>query len=201
MEGLHGPAAGQRVNPAVLRQLLPGYSAAELDQLLAASHEHDFAAGEWLCREGTTASSCFLVTSGAVEVVKLLDGHERVLATLRPGTFVGQMALIDSEPRSASVRALAPTQTLEIRRADFQRLLDARSPRALRFQEQIAVAGIRQLRAATDRLALVLCNSVRPTASQPTPTLDREALARIQAGTSEWEVVLDESARAGRKMS
>jgi CRP-like cAMP-binding protein len=189
VDGPAGPPAWKRMKASALRGLLPGYSSRELDQFLGASRTRHFLAGTWLCREGEPASSCFLITTGAVEVVKYLDGDERVLAALRPGTIVGQTALVDGALRSASVRAMSATTALEIRRKTFQRLMQQGSPLALRLQEQIAIAGIRQLRAAADQLALVLAHSVQPSGKR-TATVDRLALAFIQAGTGEWDVPL-----------
>ena len=189
------------MNVSALRALLPGYSCHELDQLLGATRTRHFPAGTWLCREGDPASSCFLIATGAVEVVKYLDGEERVLATLRPGTLVGQTALVEGALRSASVRAMSATTALEIRRRSFQRLVQQGSPLALRLQEQIAIAGIRQLRAAADQLALVLAHAVRTSSRRPA-TVDRLALAFIQAGTGEWDVHLAPTAcplPAGKK--
>lgn len=177
------------MNASALRPLLPDYPNRELDQLLGATRTRHFSAGAWLCREGAPASSCFLIATGAVEVVKYLDGEERVLATLRPGTLVGQTALVEGALRSASVRAVSATTALEIRRRSFQRLLQRGSSLALRLQEQIAIAGIRQLRTAADQLALVLAHAVRPSGKRA-PTVDRLALAFIQAGTGEWDVPL-----------
>jgi CRP-like cAMP-binding protein len=174
---------------SALQGLLPGYSDAELDQLLAATRTRRFPASTWLWHEGDRASSCFLIATGAVEVVRYLDGDERVLATLRPGTLLGQTALVDGALRSASVRARSATTTIEIRRKTFQQLVQQGSPLALRFQERIAVAGIRQLRAATDRLALVLAHALQPSGERA-GTVDRLALAFIQAGTGEWDMPL-----------
>jgi len=113
-----------------------------------------------------------------------------VLATLRPGTLVGQTGLVEDSLRSASVRAQSATTALEIKRRTFQRFVQQGSPLAMHFQEQIAIAGIRQLRAAADQLALVLAQAVRPSGKQPA-TVDRRALAFIQAGTGEWDLPLD----------
>jgi len=174
---------------SALRRLLPGYPGTDLDLFLAATRTRNFPAGTWLCREGQPASSCFLIATGAVEVVKYLDGEEHVLATLSPGALLGQTALVDGAFRSASLRAVCATTSLEIRRRTFQRLAQQGSPLALRFQEQIAIAGIRQLRAATDRLALVLAHAIRPSGKR-SAAVDRLALACIQAGTGEWDMPL-----------
>jgi CRP-like cAMP-binding protein len=174
---------------ASARDPLPGYSSAEIDQLVGVTRPRHFSAGAWLCREGDTASSSFIIAVGAVEVVKYLDGSERVLATLRPGALVGPTALVDGSLRSASVRATFATTAFEIKRKAFQRFVQAGSPLAVRLQEQIAVAGIRQLRAAADRLAQVLARAIRPLDKRPA-AVDRLALAFIQAGTGEWGVRL-----------
>jgi CRP/FNR family transcriptional regulator, cyclic AMP receptor protein len=172
---------------ADLQGLLPGYSTGEVEQVLAATRPRRFRAGGWLYREGDAATSCFFLVKGVVEVVKLLDGEEQVLATLPPGHLVGQPGLVTGAIRSASVRAKVASSVLEIKRRSFQSALQASHAFALRFQEQIAVAGIRQLRAATDQLAIILSHSLRP-AGQPSAPLDRQALAFIQACTGEWEV-------------
>ena len=115
--------------------LPPGYSRAELNQLLAATRTRHFAAGTWLSRDGAPGSSCFLIATGAVEVVKYLDGEEHVFATLRPGSLVGQTALVEGALRSASVRAISATTALEIRGKTLQRFVQQGSPLAQRLQE------------------------------------------------------------------
>jgi CRP-like cAMP-binding protein len=74
------------------------------------------------------------------------------IATLGPGALVGQLALLDRAPRSATVTATAETAALEVRADAFTNLVRASSPIALRFQGQVALAGVRQLRAATRQL-------------------------------------------------
>lgn len=133
---------------------LAAYPPDELEVLLTVAKAREVATGEDLCREGDPGRSCFLVVAGALRITKL--GTEGILATLGPGTFVGQMALVDHAPRSATVTAREPTMVLEFAREPFERMLAARSPLALRFQEQIAIAGIRQLRQATTRLVEAL---------------------------------------------
>ena len=57
----------------------------------------------------------FLITSGDVAIIK--DGRE--LARLGEGDFFGEMALLDNFRRSATAKALAPTETLALLRSDF----------------------------------------------------------------------------------
>jgi CRP-like cAMP-binding protein len=172
-----------------LKDLLPGYTKGEIDQILLATRSRQFPPGSLLYREGTAGTSCFLLTSGSLEVVKSVDGQERVLATMRPGSLVGQSALVTGSIRTASLRAKTKAVTLEIRRRSFQNLLKATQPFAMRMQEQITLAGIRKLRATTARLAMVLANSVGRGARNA-GALDRDALTYISACTSEWDMPL-----------
>jgi CRP-like cAMP-binding protein len=62
--------------------------------------------GEELLREGDPASSMFVVHEGEIEIFKGgKDGPEQTLAMLRQGDCVGEMSLIDIQPRSATARA------------------------------------------------------------------------------------------------
>jgi CRP-like cAMP-binding protein len=178
-----------------LRDLLPGYTKGEIDQILVATRARQFSPGSLLYREGTAGTSCFLLTSGSLEVVKSVDGQECVLATMRPGSLVGQSALVPGSVRSASLRAKTKAVTLEIRRRSFQNLLKATQPFALRLQEQLAVAGIRKLRATTARLATVLANSVA-TPGKYAGAMDRQALSYISACTGEWDMPLGSGGKA-----
>lgn len=154
---------------AALRELGPlrEFTDGELDTLIAVAPVRRFAAGELLCREGTAGASCFVLVSGEVEIRKAFGTTERVVATLRAGAVVGQMALVDHGKRSASARSVGVTVTLELERDVFERLLHSESPLALRFQEQVAVAGIRQLRMATERLVLLRSEGARLQAGSP----------------------------------
>jgi CRP-like cAMP-binding protein len=183
------------VNAAALRALpsLAGYPDAELELLASVAQPVTIPAGGLVCREGQAGQSCFIVVRGSIDVFKTLGAGDRVLATLGPGAMVGQMALVDRAPRSASVRARTDTIALELSREVFERLLHAHSPFALRFQHQIAVAGIRQLRTALDRVALLA--SQRPARPEPTDE-GALALACVQAATEDWDISLDDMEKA-----
>jgi CRP/FNR family cyclic AMP-dependent transcriptional regulator len=174
---------------------LAAYPPDELEVLLTVAKAREVATGEDLCREGDPGRSCFLVVAGALRITKL--GTEGILATLGPGTFVGQMALVDHAPRSATVTAREPTMVLEFAREPFERMLAARSPLALRFQEQIAIAGIRQLRQATTRLVEALGKErasvrVNVQSARDTEGAGRDDVLRyIQAAANEWDLDLE----------
>jgi CRP-like cAMP-binding protein len=144
--------------PNRLRKLagLKGFTEAELGMLLRVATPREYAQGDVLLAEGAPCESCLVLTSGEVEVTKQVGGRERRLAVLPVGSIVGQIALVQSGARQATVRASSSVTALELGRHNFERLLAARAPLALRFQEQVATASIRQLRLANERLATVL---------------------------------------------
>jgi CRP/FNR family transcriptional regulator, cyclic AMP receptor protein len=92
----------------------------DLKRLAAGTVSRHFDKGDMIVKENELAVGFFLVSSGRAEVVKGAEGpNPRVLGSLGPGEFFGDMALLDSYPRSASVRALEDTECLVLSRWDF----------------------------------------------------------------------------------
>ena len=58
-----------------------------------------------------------------MQVSVVHDGEERVVAQRGPGEYVGEIALLLKVPRTATVRALTPTQMLTLHKDDFDRLV------------------------------------------------------------------------------
>lgn len=84
-----------------------------------------FRKGEVLFHEGDPGDALFIVACGAVKVVvPSEEGGEAILATLRRGDFLGELALLDGAPRSASAIALEATQALALPRDQFRALAD-----------------------------------------------------------------------------
>lgn len=181
------PPAGEHAPAAVDLRRLPtfaAYSDRELSALVAVAPPRRYPAGHELCREGGPGTSCFILVWGTVHVTKRVSAVPRLLGVLGPGAMVGQMALVDAHRRSATVAAADEVIALELRRDDFDRLVAAASPLAVRFQEQIAIAGIRQLRTASARLV-----SVRHAAEQAAARRDEPhelGLAYMNTALREW---------------
>jgi len=84
---------------------------------------HDFAPGACIVREGDEGHALFILVEGAVEIVKHADSpHAVTLATLHQGNFFGEMCVVEPMPRAASVRALTPVRTIEIKAATLHHL-------------------------------------------------------------------------------
>ncbi len=188
---------------------LASFTQEELKVLVKAAPPRAYSEGVTLCREGDPAASCYIIARGGVDVLRTFSGGTRCLACLGEGTLVGQMALVDRAPRSATLRTWPNTVLLELGREHFSQLLASASPFAVRFQDQIAVAGIRQLRSATARLQRILSDSAptRPAVRQqavPTSTTpaqlespvqkraEKDTLAYVQAALGEWGMSLSD---------
>lgn len=80
-----------------------------------------FDEGEHVFQKGDAGNSLYIIDSGLVKIVSQDDlGHELVLNQCGPGQAIGEMSLIDEEPRSAGVVAISPTVTmLKLGREDF----------------------------------------------------------------------------------
>lgn len=84
--------------------------------------------GSLILTQGDEGEALFLIRIGQVKVTVVAeDGREVILSVLGAGSFFGEMALLDDEPRSAHVIAMEESVLLGLRREDFQAQL-ARSP-------------------------------------------------------------------------
>jgi NADH dehydrogenase len=116
------PGWGRRLKVATswtLDLLLPP----ELVQLKLESsegiaHEH-FEPGQVVFREGDLGDRVFIILSGEAEVVRRRLGSETVLARLGAGEYFGEMALLDETVRNATVRCVAPMNTLSLPKREF----------------------------------------------------------------------------------
>ncbi|MBF0561939.1 MAG: cyclic nucleotide-binding domain-containing protein [Alphaproteobacteria bacterium] len=86
-------------------------------------------AGQRIFHEGEAGDRAYLVVSGQLEVSKSMDGGETtVLALIGRGEIVGEMALINNAPRTATVRATTDSELLIVSPESFQRKLSAMEP-------------------------------------------------------------------------
>jgi CRP/FNR family transcriptional regulator, cyclic AMP receptor protein len=92
----------------------------DLALLAAASRFVDHAAGADIVREGDPASEMMVIASGRAQVLKLsATGEQHEINRVGAGDTLGEMALFDRVPRSATVRALEPMRTLVLPVADI----------------------------------------------------------------------------------
>ncbi len=84
-----------------------------------------FRRGETIFHQDDPGDALHVIELGAVKIVlpSPVGGEDAIIATLGPGDFFGELALLDGEPRSATAVAIEATETLVLRRDAFQHLL------------------------------------------------------------------------------
>jgi CRP-like cAMP-binding protein len=123
---------------------------AGLDACLACLRQRRFRRDETIFHQGDPGDALYVVASGRVKVLLPAPdtGEAAILATLGPGQFFGELAMLDGQPHSASVIALEPTQALMLGRDDFERLFDDQP--SIRRSLVVALAG--ELRRLTEHV-------------------------------------------------
>jgi len=110
------------------REFLRNFRAAEVKLMQSRSKSVRFRSGDVLLVEGEEGDSMLLLEAGKVRVMK---GTQH-LATLARGSSVGEMALLDPAPRSASVVAASDGEAFELSREAFGQMLDEQHPVAIK---------------------------------------------------------------------
>jgi CRP-like cAMP-binding protein len=99
-----------------------------LDEISRLTKEVEFHEADLLFSQGDVADELYIITDGNAEVLTKRDGAQKTVETLGQGAIIGEMAVIDGHPRSATVRAATPDlRLLRISGADFRRILAHRS--------------------------------------------------------------------------
>jgi CRP/FNR family cyclic AMP-dependent transcriptional regulator len=97
---------------------------ADLDQIASHLIARRYPRNTTIVEEGLPGDYMYIIREGRVKVTKLSDdGREKILEFLDEGAFVGEMALFERAPRSASVKTLTPVRLLALSRTDFIGLL------------------------------------------------------------------------------
>jgi CRP-like cAMP-binding protein len=125
----------------------------ELEKIATICKQESFPRGKLIFSEGTPGDKLYLIIKGSVRVSKKLGaGEEQVLATLKPGDFFGEMALIDDVGRSADVWAEEFSELLSISKNDFATLIFREKDMATSLLWNIIRTLSRRLRETDEKL-------------------------------------------------
>ena len=128
-----------RAPSRIIPRAFPGIKPNEIEELIANSQVHSYEPGAILCRENAIEDRFYMILEGEAEVTKNINNNEvRLLKTLGPGDFFGEMALIHNAPRAATVAAKSPLTTLELDKAGFDRVLHNSSSVAMAMVSEIS---------------------------------------------------------------
>lgn len=155
----------------VLAGLLPSEREQLAHHLVLRKHR----SGEAVVREGDDGDVFYLIRSGETEVVKRdASGENRRLAVLRRGDYFGELALLTSQPRAATVRARTRLETLTLSRTEFNAVL----------APHLRAHGV-TLRRIEERCDLARCSLFsEATSSEIDPLLERLTSELVPAGTT-----------------
>jgi hypothetical protein len=110
--------------------LLNGLSSRLLDQLAQQAQAVTFLGNDIVIGEGEKGDALYIITHGVVEVSK----GTQVVAELRDGDFIGEMALLGEHIRTATVKAKTPTTMLRLRRRDVLSLAETAPELKIRLE-------------------------------------------------------------------
>jgi signal transduction histidine kinase len=153
---------------SIIQRAFPGIQSREADEMAMSGEVKSYPEDWVLCHENALEEIFYIILEGEVQVTKVInEAKVRVLKTLYPGDFFGEMALIHEAPRTATVTSISPTRVLEISRGVFDRILHQNSSvslamvrevsRRLRENDEMAIEDLRvkarELAAAYQQLA------------------------------------------------
>ncbi len=113
--------------------LFADFELEDLLRLKEITEEVPVVAGETIITEGESGNTAFIIVSGSVEVYRKTPTAEVTLAQLEPTAYFGEMAIIENEPRSASVRAKTEALLLRIRGTEFRKMMESSSSLSFRL--------------------------------------------------------------------
>jgi CRP-like cAMP-binding protein len=139
---------------ALLRKMavFGGLTDASLELILGHSKKIELKTGEYFFREGDASDSLYVVEAGEVAIEKRWNDSAIELCRFRRGDCFGEMALIDLMPRSASARAEADCQVMEIPRRCLFELYKQNVEQYAIIMMNMGREVSRRLRVADDRL-------------------------------------------------
>lgn len=129
----------RRAPSKIIPRAFPGIRPNEIEELISNSQVRSYLPGDVLCREDAVEERFYMILEGDVEVTKSINNSEaRLLKTLGPGDFFGEMALIHNAARAATVRAKTALTTLELDKAGFERVLHNSTSIAMAMVSEIS---------------------------------------------------------------
>src|SRR5687768_11643231 len=105
---------------------------------LFARFGREYSPGEVLFGEGETGHTMLVIQSGAVRITKSVGGEDKLLAVLGPGEFLGELAILNSKPRTATATAVEPTRCLLIEAKTLEAMVTKNAEISLRLIKKLA---------------------------------------------------------------
>lgn len=122
----------------IIPRAFPGIKLDEVEEIIVQSRVKSYSAGTILCHEDAQEYTFYMILDGDLQATKIINNSEtRLLTTLTPGDFFGEMALIHNAPRAATVITKTDAVVLELDKDGFERIFQ-KSP-------SVAIAMVREI--------------------------------------------------------
>ncbi|WP_372747246.1 Crp/Fnr family transcriptional regulator [Litorivivens sp.] len=168
--------------------LFQGLSNEELEALRRASVAREFSKNSVVIHEGDLADSLYIIERGRVKVYcSDKNGKDFVLDILEDGDYFGELALLDDDRRSASVRAMETASFRVIYKQDFNTVLDAHPNIARTLIRNLT----RRIRKLTDDVKALALQDVYGRVAKVLTTLaetDDKGVGRIQEKLTQQDI-------------
>lgn len=116
--------------------------------------------GEIVARQGDVGDCMYMVQDGVVEIVRQDDGNDVLLRTATRNELLGEMAIFDHRPRSATIRAKGAARILTLDKKNFLRRINEDPSLAFRMIETMS-GRVRELSAQVVELETALAAALR----------------------------------------
>ena len=128
-----------RTPARIIPRAFPGIKPEEVQEIIVNCRITTYPPETVICKENELEYIFYMILEGEAEVSKVINNTEaRLLKTLGPGDFFGEMALIHNAPRAATVTAKSALTTLELEKAGFDRVLHSSSSIAMAMVSEIS---------------------------------------------------------------
>jgi CRP-like cAMP-binding protein len=145
MFGFLRPAAGSDLQDLKALPLFADLTVRDLKIVQGLLHDREYLAGEVIFDEGEEGNALYIVRSGRVLICR--QGRpEHPIAEIGAGGFFGELALLDTAPRSAQARAIEPCKLAVFFGSDFLSLLETETKLSNRILFQFSRHLARRLR-------------------------------------------------------
>jgi len=128
----------------------------ELETLVRITEAVTFGPGEPICQQGEPGICMFVMVDGTAKVSVTKDGKAVEVASLGPGQVIGEMSLIDAQPRSATVTAKTDVVAFKIERAALIRMRARKDPAGFKLQLALAEQLCERIRAVNTHVTELL---------------------------------------------
>ncbi len=142
---------------AILRanRVLKALTEDELEKFAEVVKERHLPGGAILFREGEKGDALYIIAFGSIRILKTSKRGEEEIVTLGTGAMLGELAMIDGSPRSATAIAMEKTDLLEIRREDLDKFFDEYPKIGLKLCLSMARLITSRLRTTTNDLLFI----------------------------------------------